>query len=63
MRNAHRLLVAVHVEGWIILKWILEKQGGRVWPGTICLRIGTSGELLLYGNEPLGSIKGEEFLI
>jgi hypothetical protein len=30
----------------IILKWILERQDGVVWNGTIWLRIGTSGGLL-----------------
>jgi hypothetical protein len=29
-----------------ILKWILEKQEGKVWTGCIWLRIGTSGRLL-----------------
>jgi hypothetical protein len=31
------------VGGWIILKWILERQGGVVWTELIWLRIGTSG--------------------
>jgi hypothetical protein len=30
----------------IILKWILEKWGGRAWTGSIWLRIGTGGGLL-----------------
>jgi hypothetical protein len=34
------------VDGWIILKWILGKQGGKVWTGCIWLRVGTSGGLL-----------------
>jgi hypothetical protein len=34
------------VGGWTILKWILERQDGRVWIGSIWLRIGTSGGLL-----------------
>jgi hypothetical protein len=34
------------VDGKIILEWILEKQGGKVWIGCIWLRIGTSGGLL-----------------
>jgi hypothetical protein len=35
------------VGGWTILKWILREIGrdGRVWTGSICLRIGTSGGL------------------
>jgi hypothetical protein len=34
------------VGGRIILKWILERQNGVVWTGSIWLRIGTSGGLL-----------------
>jgi hypothetical protein len=34
------------VGGWTILKWILERQDGMVWTGSIWLRIGTSGRLL-----------------
>jgi hypothetical protein len=30
----------------IILRWILERWGGVVWPGLIWLRIGTSAGLL-----------------
>jgi len=30
----------------IILEWIFGKQGGRVWTGSIWLRIGTSGSIL-----------------
>jgi hypothetical protein len=30
------------IYGRIILKLILKKQGGRMWSGFICLRIGTS---------------------
>jgi hypothetical protein len=30
----------------IILKWILEKYGGRLWTGFIWLRIRISGGLL-----------------
>jgi hypothetical protein len=32
--------------GKIILKWILEKQGERVWTGYVRRRIGTSDEPL-----------------
>jgi hypothetical protein len=31
----------------IVLKWILEKRGMRMWTTFIRLRIGTSGTLLL----------------
>jgi hypothetical protein len=34
------------IGGKIILKRILEKQGGKLWTGFIWLRIETSGELL-----------------
>jgi hypothetical protein len=30
----------------IILKWSLDKKGGKVWTGFIWFRIGTSGGLL-----------------
>jgi hypothetical protein len=32
---------------WVtILKWILEREDGMVWTGSIWLRIGTNGGLL-----------------
>jgi hypothetical protein len=34
------------VDGWTILKWILEREDEIVWIGLIWLRIGTSGGLL-----------------
>jgi hypothetical protein len=34
------------VDGSILLKWMLGKQGGIAWPGFIWLRIGTGGGLL-----------------
>jgi hypothetical protein len=33
------------VGGWIILRWILERQDGVVWTGLVWLRIGTKGGL------------------
>jgi hypothetical protein len=33
-------------DGWIILRWNLERQDGAMWTGLVWLRIGTSGELL-----------------
>jgi hypothetical protein len=33
-------------EGRIILEWIFEKLGGKVWTGSVWLAIGTSGEIL-----------------
>jgi hypothetical protein len=34
------------VDGRIILEYILEKQGRKLWNGLISLRIGTSGGVL-----------------
>jgi hypothetical protein len=36
----------ISVDGRIILQWILEEYGGKVWTEFILLRIGTSGGLL-----------------
>jgi hypothetical protein len=33
------------VDGWTILRRILERQNGMIWTGSIWLRIGTSGGL------------------
>jgi hypothetical protein len=53
-RNAYRILVGKpegkrllrpNVNGWIILKWILEEYHGVMWTGLIWRRIGTSGGL------------------
>jgi hypothetical protein len=33
----------VGVDGKIILEWILEKQGGKLWTGFMCFRTGISG--------------------
>jgi hypothetical protein len=33
-------------DGRIILEWILEEQGVKLWTGCIWIRIGTSGGLL-----------------
>jgi len=35
----------------IILEWILEDKGRRVWTGCTWIRIGTIGWIFLYGNE------------
>jgi len=40
-------LKEVDVHERIALEWILEKYVGREWTGSIWLRIGISGELLL----------------
>jgi hypothetical protein len=34
------------VDGWTILKWILEREDGMVWIGSIWLRKGTDGGLM-----------------
>jgi hypothetical protein len=36
----------LEVDGWTILKWILKREGGKVWTGLIRLRIATGCELL-----------------
>jgi len=36
----------VGVDGRIILEWILEKLGGKLWTGCLWLRIGSSVRLL-----------------
>jgi hypothetical protein len=56
MRNAYKFLVRkpeggdhsedLGVHRRIILEWILEKYGGKLWTESKCLRIGTSGKLL-----------------
>jgi hypothetical protein len=34
----------------MILEWILGKQGGKVWPGCIHLRIGQMAGSFKYSN-------------
>jgi hypothetical protein len=56
MRNAHKMLVGKlekkrplgrHRRRWEDnIRWLLKKQGGKVWIGCIWLRIGTSGGLV-----------------
>jgi hypothetical protein len=56
MRNAYNFLSKslrkrdhsedLGADGKIILKWILDKEIGRVWNGFIWLRMGTNGGLL-----------------
>jgi hypothetical protein len=55
-RKAYRVLVGypegerpsedLDVGGRIILRWILEKEDGALWTGSIWLTIGISGRLL-----------------
>jgi len=44
------------------IKQILKKWSVKMWTGFIWLRIRISGGLCEHGNEPLGSVKGGEFL-
>jgi hypothetical protein len=43
--------------GWVLLKWILEKQDGVVLSGLIYVRIGTKVNFCEHGNENSDSIK------
>jgi len=36
----------IGVDGTIILEWILEKYGAKVWTGYIWISVGTSAGLL-----------------
>jgi hypothetical protein len=36
----------IGLDGKIILEWILEKQGGKLWTRFTWPRVGTTGELL-----------------
>jgi hypothetical protein len=45
------------MDGRVILECIIRKYCGKVWTGSMGLRIGTSG-CCEHGNEPSGSIKG-----
>jgi hypothetical protein len=36
----------LNVDEIMILEWMLRRQGGKVWTGVICLRIGNSDRLL-----------------
>jgi hypothetical protein len=36
-------LEELEVDGKILVEWILNNYGGRVWTGFIWLRLGTSG--------------------
>jgi hypothetical protein len=50
------------IDGRIIFKWILRKQGAKEWTGFIWLMIGTGGDCCKHGNEPSGITKYGEFL-
>jgi hypothetical protein len=56
MRNAYRIMIGkpgsrdnskdIGIDGSIILEWKLGKYGGKVWTGSIWLRMSTRGGLL-----------------
>jgi len=45
-----------------MLTWILKKQEGKAWIGSVWLMIGTIGGCCEGGNESSGSIKCGKFL-
>jgi hypothetical protein len=49
------------VDGRVILKWVLKKQGGA-WTRLIWVRIGQVMGCCKCGNEPSSSIKCGEFI-
>jgi hypothetical protein len=60
MRNAYRILAReLGICKRIILKWFLNKYDMTVETGLIWHRIESS---IGHSNEPMGSIKGKEFL-
>jgi hypothetical protein len=50
------------IGGWIILKWILERQDGVVWTGLIWFRIRPVEDSCEHGNDPSGSKNVGKFL-
>jgi hypothetical protein len=56
-KNASKLLEDQDVGGWIILRWILEREDGVVWTEFVCLELGPMEGSREHGNEPNGSIK------
>jgi hypothetical protein len=50
------------INGWIILKCVLEKKSGRMLIGLILLRILQVLGYYEHGNKPLNSIKCGEFV-
>jgi hypothetical protein len=50
------------LDGRIILKWILQEEGVRVWTGFTWLIISSSGGLLRTDKRTSGCVKGDEFL-
>jgi hypothetical protein len=50
------------IDGRIMLKLILKKYSMRMWTELINLRIVPVEGPCEHGNEPLGSVKGRDFL-
>ena len=50
------------VDGRIILRWIFRKWDVGVWTGSNWLTIDRWRALVMFGNEPSGSMKCGEFL-
>jgi hypothetical protein len=68
-RNAYNILVKngplerPGVDGTMILKWTLKKEGVRVWTGLNWFGVGSSGGFCEHGNESLGPIKERTILM
>jgi hypothetical protein len=50
----------LHIDGRIILKWILKEYSGRVWTGLIWLRLETKFKALINIVVNLGSNERHE---
>jgi len=53
----------LNVDGWIILKLMLQKWSERICIGFISFKTGYSGELLKNNNETSGSMQSENFFV
>jgi hypothetical protein len=72
MRHSYKILVRkpvgqnhlgdLSVNEGQLLKYSLKKWGVRILAGLIWLRVGSLAGCCEHGTEPLGSIKGAEFL-
>jgi hypothetical protein len=55
-------LKELRVDGWIILKRILRKQGVRLWTEFMWPKISPTASFCEYNNKPSSSIKGGKSL-